>query len=216
MGIAKNITPGTRFHRLTVISPAMCVNGQSYSLCGCDCGSTTTVKNVRLRREHTRSCGCLRLDERSWKTHGMSRSPEYETWRAMRTRCERPSYSGWKNYGGRGISVCERWQIFDNFLADMGNKPSARHSIDRIDNNGDYCPSNCRWATRSQQAESQRRPYERLIYAFGDTDTISNWAKRLGVRRETLTSRVWRTGSIEDSPRSRLRISDIRQTIDSA
>lgn len=208
MGIAKHITPGTRYHRLTVISIADSVNGKSYSMCRCDCGSTIAVKNVHLRRSNTRSCGCLREEylRSGPTTHGMSRSIEYAIWRAMRSRCEYPKCVGWKNYGGRGIKVCARWRVFDNFLADMGRRPSATHSIDRIDNNGDYCPENCRWATRVQQAATQRRPTMRLICAFGETDTISNWAKRLNVSRDTLTSRLWRTGSIEDYPGAKLKI----------
>lgn len=94
-------------------------------------------------------------------THGMARSVEYRTWWRMKTRCENPNSTSYKNYGGRGIRVCDRWQSFENFYADLGDRPSPKHSLDRYpDNDGDYKPGNCRWATKSEQFEN-RRPYKK-------------------------------------------------------
>ena len=133
--------------------------------CICDCGTKLTVIGESLIAGNTRSCGCLRT---TWKPgdgnakHGQSRviggrAPEYRIWAAMLRRCGNPSQKDYKNYGGRGIRVCSRWKSFSNFFADMGKRPSAKHSIDRIDNDGNYEPGNCHWATRSEQQINKRR-----------------------------------------------------------
>ena len=128
-------------------------------LCVCDCGAVVTVLGSSLAIGNTKSCGYLsrelaamRLAHQATR-HGEARngreSPEYRSWRGMIQRCEQPSYTGFRYYGGRGISVCERWHTYENFLADMGRKPTAKHSIDRWPNNdGNYEPGNVRWATR--------------------------------------------------------------------
>jgi hypothetical protein len=148
-------------------------------LCICDCANFVTVLCRSLRSGNTTSCGCLareRSRERAlrnglgtgpWnnprsKTHGESNrglnTPEYRSWASMLSRCRNPrDHSHWSTYGGRGITVCERWNDYRAFLADMGRRPSLKHSIDRIDNNGNYEPSNCRWATPSQQQLNTRR-----------------------------------------------------------
>jgi hypothetical protein len=111
-------------------------------------------------------------------------TPEYISWRAMRKRCRNPRYDAYKNYGARGITICDRWESFDNFLADMGPRPAGM-SLDRIDNDGNYEPSNCRWATRYEQGRNTRKCHYRLIN--GELLTTSEAAIRLGVCRKTVT-----------------------------
>lgn len=153
------IEEGQRFGRLTVIEKCPNQRGARHPKyrCLCDCGKETLVQRDNFAR--TNSCGCLRAEQlvaRS-KTHGMSSTPEFKAWTDMRERCYRQTRKDFDHYGGRGIRVCQRWlDGFEPFFADMGSRPEA-HSLDRIDPNGDYEPSNCRWATASTQRINQRR-----------------------------------------------------------
>ena len=149
-GRKPSLTIGQRFGRLTVEEH---VRGETW-LMRCDCGNRIDALTSNLKAKRTQSCGCYRR-ERS-VTHGWSRTREYRIWNAMRYRCENPKNTAFPHYGGRGITVCERWQRFENFLADMGPAPSRDHSIDRINVNGGYHPENCRWATQAEQKRNTR------------------------------------------------------------
>lgn len=123
--------------------------------------------------------------------------PEYTVWSSMRDRCNRPANSNYHNYGGRGIKVCQRWGRFRNFLADMGPRPSPEHEIDRIDNDGDYEPDNCRWATRAEQARNMRT--NRLLTVDGETLTVTDWAARVGVDANCIFRRLYDGRSPEEA-----------------
>ena len=154
---------GKRYGRLLVLHATMGKEQKSW-LCQCDCGNTTIVRGSLLRSGDTTSCGCRNYEnmKNMHMKHGEradgGETPEYRAWCAMIIRCENPNGKHWQNYGGRGISVSPRWRhSYDTFLADMGRRPSARHSLDRIDVDGNYEPGNCRWATQSEQCRNWRR-----------------------------------------------------------
>jgi hypothetical protein len=131
--------------------------GHALWSCRCDCGTVVEVTSPHLRYRQMQSCGCLRR-EGSHRTHEGSRSPEYRAWTGMKFRCGNPRSPDWVHYGGRNIRVCGRWlRSFQNFLDDMGRKPSPRHSLDRINTNGNYEPKNCRWATARDWPKDRRR-----------------------------------------------------------
>jgi hypothetical protein len=157
--------------------------------CQCTCGSIIDVKSPELLSGDTQSCGCLSrevLIARS-TTHGMSRTRTYRIWANMLARCKYPSTPRFAYYGGRGISVCDRWNTFADFVADMGACP-ADHSIDRIDPNGNYEPSNCRWATRPTQMRNTRR--SRMLTVGGETLHVNEWCLRTGMPKSTLWYRL--------------------------
>lgn len=158
------INTGDKFGRLEIIKEVdryLKPSGQPVRqfLCKCECGVEKIIKFDYLRCGSTKSCGCYNIElikERSIK-HGKTGTTEYRSWMHMKERCYNPNTHQFKYWGGRGIKVCDRWlESFQNFIDDMGHKPSKTHSLDRIDFNGNYEPSNCRWATPNQQSQNRR------------------------------------------------------------
>lgn len=197
---------GKVFGRLTVLKDAGSdKNGTRLWMCECICGVTKVISGNSLRKGNTKSCGCFHSEQilKSITTHGQAgvknkRTSEYCIWTEMKYRCVNPNHKYYKNYGGRGIKVCERWlgeNGFSNFLYDMGKKPSKNHSIDRFPNNdGNYEPSNCRWATSLQQNRNTR--FNRWIEYNGENKIISEWANILHVDASNISRRL-KTDSFE-------------------
>lgn len=193
---------GMRFGRLTVTHRAdNDAEGRAVWACLCDCGQQHCVKSAGLVRGETRSCGCLGRETRQQngiksgqaQVHAFSKSAmlcEYRCWEAMIARCHSPIAKGYHRYGGRGITVCDAWRVsFEQFARDMGPRP-AGHSIERINNNGPYAPDNCRWATRTEQANNRRT--SRWVTANGQTMTIADWSRSTGLAWHTIHNRLQR------------------------
>ena len=188
---------GKRFGRLKVIEIHHRNPNRTYVyLCECDCGKNTTVFAANLRNGSTVSCGCYGKERvmKSNSTHGMTHSRIWRIWHVMRWRCKSNDR---KYYNGIGISVCERWNKFENFFQDMGYPPTDNHSIDRINPTGNYEPSNCRWATKYEQANNRR---DSLFFEFnGESKTAHQWSNIYGIKADTFLHRIKYGWSIPDA-----------------
>jgi hypothetical protein len=176
--LTKDLT-GQKFGRLTVLGAVDRANGLQW-LCRCECGNEKRVFGGALKRGLTRSCGCLNAEltrdrGKLFRTHGRTKTPEFRAWQGIWQRCENKKDKSYSDYGGRGIRVCERWETFEAFLSDMGDRPSAAHSLDRINVDGDYEPANCRWATIVEQNRNMRSNLS--VTAFGKTGALAQFFK---------------------------------------
>lgn len=148
---------GKQYGKLTVtaIGDRILDSRAFFVICTCECGVTTTVRNNNLYK--AKSCGCLKKTAKGYyKQYFRGELPEFGSWVAMKTRCLNSKHPTYTEYGGRGITICEEWLDFENFITDMGKRPTPKHSIDRMNNDGNYEPSNCRWATPSEQNYNRR------------------------------------------------------------
>jgi hypothetical protein len=170
--------------------------GRARWLCQCECAKEVEINAYRLQTGHTRSCGCLRIEASVEKlhgvhtrqtAHGLSKTKEYKSWSSMMHRCSNALAHNYSNYGGRGIVVCERWFQFENFLADMGERP-IRTSLDRIDNDGAYEPGNCQWSTPVTQSGNRRN--SRYIIVEDKRMTVAEAARQYGIDRGVVRVRL--------------------------
>lgn len=197
--IPKTVAIGDRFGRLLVVAHAESQSNKARLKCKCDCGAFTIARACHLRSGRVRSCGCLRVEtsRRLATKHGLSRMvPEHGVWMRLIRRCEDPNNKSYSRYGGRGIVVCDRWRAdFAAFFADMGHRPSPKHSIDRIDNNGNYQPGNCRWATATEQSRNRRSTV--MLRYQGEVACLREWSQRLDIAETSMRRKVRAGWSLE-------------------
>lgn len=183
------VKAGQKYTRWTVLERSENTNsGAPRFLCQCDCGTFSVLAGNALRRGNTKSCGCFARDHaHDPKRHGYHGTRTYASWVSMRSRCTNPLDSSYARYGGAGITFCERWNSFEWFIEDMGERPADK-SLDRWPNQlGNYEPGNCRWATRSEQGNNKKS--NRLIEIDGNVKTLAEWARHTGINYNTLQQR---------------------------
>lgn len=170
----------------------------------CHCGKSFISRTQKVISGETKGCGCqkgqwmknaIKNGYKPRLTHGMRDAKEYSTWSGMLTRCTNSKEKSYSRYGARGIKICERWKSFENFYADMGPRPSDEHSLDRIDNNADYSPENCRWATKKEQCRNRRSNH--IIEYGGKSMLLCEWAEKTGIGRLIIYKRLKRGWPIE-------------------
>jgi hypothetical protein len=208
---------GKTFRKLTILSTERRQNNTNkytsvYCFCRCECGNEKWVSWSCISGGETAGCGCQRAAENIRRvTHGLTRNGKstglIKTYRMMKVRCYNENHIHYKDYGGRGITVCERWldkkQGFFNFMADMGDKPTPNHTLDRIENDKGYGPDNCRWATQEEQCNNTR--VNVWIEYNGERRTIAQWTRHLGFKRPTLKARLRKGWPIEKALTTPLR-----------
>jgi hypothetical protein len=190
---------GEKFGRLTALRRLGSKSGQSRWECECECGTIKSYALYQIKSGKTQSCGCLQKELTIARStiHGHSKREEmtdtYNIWCGIKARCFNENEPAYKNYGARGITMCDRWNdSYESFLEDMGERPSKKHSIDRIDNEKGYEPGNCKWATRAEQARNNRRNV--WIEYNGQKKTLCDWADELNIKRATLCYRIVKAG----------------------
>lgn len=183
---------GKRFHKLLVVEKANNQKHKTMWKCKCDCGNITLVTTSNLNTNRVKSCGCLRIDQLTKRstTHNQRHTALYEVWKTMKQRCFNPKNQAYKNYGGRGIVVCDEWKTnFTSFYKwSMENGYKKGLTIDRIDNNKNYCPENCRWADRITQANNSR--WNKHIVVNGKDDTLANWIRYFNTTHTKYYARI--------------------------
>ena len=206
MSTRQPIQVGARFQRLTTLGSEIKRDKKNrktrkHWLCVCDCGEQVTVRDDHLKSGAIISCGCLHSEITAARStrHGHANrgklTDEYNIWSNLLARCLNQDNERFSSYGERGITVCDRWLDFSNFLADMGLRPSSAHSIDRKNNDGNYCPDNCRWATRKEQARNKRN--NRMLTLNGKTQCMAAWVEELGLTYSATKARIRRGWSVE-------------------
>lgn len=204
---------GNKIGRLTILDIEKVVrNGQTrfFCVCQCDCGNIKKIRmdSISTKEGGTQSCGCYAKELSSVRnsTHKMTHTITYQSWFSMRSRCFNKNNPSYSHYGAIGVTVCDRWKdSFENFLTDMGERPSKAYSIDRVDVNGNYEPTNCRWATSIQQQNNKKN--NNSITYNGETHTVSEWARILGIKASIIYTRLRRN----KSPQECLSIRDNRK-----
>ncbi len=188
---SKTVSPGDTFGRLTIIAIGKPPGTYRYAaVCICECGTESAIRLDGLTSGNVVSCGCFHREVH--RTHGLGSHPLYGIWRGMLVRCEDSANQAFANYGGRGIRVCDRWRLVENFVADMEDAYWPGAEIDRVNNDGNYEPSNCAWVTRKQNTDNRRS--SRKITFKGKTQSIKRWSEELGFNYWMLYTRLVTNG----------------------
>lgn len=191
------IAAGQRYGRLTVLEFLERRSRANFWRLRCDCGQEHIARTALLRNGTIQSCGCLRNERvaangRANRTHGMSGLAIYRTWTSMHTRCYNSKEPSFARYGGRGIAVCEHWHKFENFYADMGIKPSRHHSLERVDNDGNYCKENCTWATKKEQSRNKRNNL--FVTINGNKMVLIDACRKANLSYNAIRARITKLG----------------------
>lgn len=196
---------GKTFGRLTVSSPSFRFNGRTYLRAACSCGTERKYLEDLVIRGNSSSCGCKTKENPPSRTHGLSKKcPEYAIWKGMRQRCLNKNSKHFSRYGGRGITIDQSWNDFSKFLADVGPRPSAEHTLDRVNNDLGYSKENCRWASKKEQARNTAR---NVLLTHNDlTLSISEWEERLKLPRGLIWGRLFDGWSVERTLTERVHI----------
>lgn len=191
---------GQTFNRLTVLGFVGSAGGQARWLCQCSCGLFAIVSGKGLRSGNTKSCGCwnqVAARQRMWR-HGNCRTQMYGIWSNIISRTENPNVKSFQDYGERGITMCRRWRnSFEDFSADVGDRPTPKHTLERIDNNGNYEPDNVKWALPLEQANNKRN--NRMLTFQGRTQSLAMWCRELHLNYDRIKSRLHRGMSVENA-----------------
>jgi hypothetical protein len=185
---ARDLT-GQKFNKLTVTGPSYTVGRRQYAPCVCDCGNTKDIRIDHVLRGHTVSCGCKNQDKAKRGHDGFREKchPLRQLWGAMKARCFDEKHPSYYLYGAKGVTVCERWLTFENFVEDMAPRPAGT-SLDREDGNGPYCKENCRWATATEQGRNKSN--NRLVTLYGMSKPVTFWAEVSGTPSKTIYARL--------------------------
>ena len=191
----KDLT-GIRYGKYTVLGFSHIKDRKAFWTCQCECGNQNVIVGYSLKNGNTKSCGCNKKIKATKHAHrrrtGSSRT--YSTWQSMRGRCENPKHNAYSKYGNKGVTVCERWLKFENFLEDMGERPVGK-TLDRKENNKGYYPENCRWATNKEQGNNKTTNH--LLTFQNKTQSIAQWAEEIGIKYHTINSRIKKGWSVE-------------------
>lgn len=193
---------GQRFGRLTVIKRAKNRGEATAWLCRCDCGNEKVIRTTSIKEGRTKSCGCfnheVRVNQKIFLVHGMSHDKQFTIWTNMKRRCSDRESKDYKNYGGRGITVCNEWMTLEGFWRDMKDGYEEGLTLDRIDVNGNYCKENCKWSTPIEQSNNRRSNV--YFTAFGVTDTLANLCRIYHVKYKSIFARIrYQHMNIEDA-----------------
>ena len=206
--LTKEDMVGKKFGMLLVIDEAGVMNGCTSWLCKCECGQVKVLSCGSLRSGQIKSCGCLQkksIKESNKKkiVHGMCDTHSYRVWRQIKDRCRNTRNKSYSDYGGRGICICDEWRddfmSFYKYVSNLPNFEEVGYTLDRINNDGNYEPGNLRWSTRKEQANNRRTC--RILEAFGEKHTVSEWSDILGISDKTIRSRLHRGKNVAESLR---------------